>query len=140
MFRYENTIAVGASDENDELSSAANSNYSFSGKWVDIFAPGGDILSTCRKTWILNEKSIPAEYIWQDTYNSLGYTSISGTSMASPHVAGVAALLCSAFPDRSATEIKQAILDSANGSVLREVFVLQQKFRKSAGQQVCRAH
>ena len=120
MFRYENTIAVGASDENDELSSAANSNYSSSGKWVDIFAPGGDILSTCRKTWILNETTIQEEGIWQDTYNSLGYTSISGTSMASPHVAGVAALLCSAFPDRSATEIKQAILDSANSSVLRE--------------------
>ena len=139
MFRYENTIAVGASDENDELSSAANSNYSFSGKWVDIFAPGGDILSTCRKTWILNEKSIPAEYIWQDTYNSLGYTSISGTSMASPHVAGVAALLCSAFPDRSATEIKQAILDSANSSVLREGYSQYGRLDAYAAWKLCAA-
>lgn len=111
MFRYKNTIAVGASDENDELSSAAESNYSSSGKWVDIFAPGGEILSTCRYKQIT-----AAGNTWSDD----GYTSISGTSMASPHVAGVAALLCSAFPDRSATEIKQAILDSANGSVLRE--------------------
>ena len=139
MFRYENTIAVGASDENDELSSAANSNYSSSGKWVDIFAPGGDILSTCRKTWILNEKSIPAEYIWQDTYNSLGYTSISGTSMASPHVAGVAALLCSAFPDRSATEIKQAILDSANSSVLREGYSQYGRLDAYAAWKLCAA-
>ena len=139
MFRYENTIAVGASDENDEWSSAADSNYSSSGKWVDIFAPGGDILSTCRKTWILNEKSIPAEYIWQDTYNSLGYTSISGTSMASPHVAGVAALLCSAFPDRSATEIKQAILDSANSSVLREGYSQYGRLDAYAAWKLCAA-
>ena len=139
MFRYENTIAVGASDENDELSSAANSNYSSSGKWVDIFAPGGDILSTCRKTWILNETTIQEEGIWQDTYDSLGYTSASGTSMASPHVAGVAALLCSAFPDRSATEIKQAILDSANGSVLREGYSQYGRLDAYAAWKLCAA-
>ena len=117
MFRYENTIAVGASDENDEWSSAADSNYSSSGKWVDIFAPGGDILSTCRTSWILNKGD---ETSSGDTYDSLGYISISGTSMASPHVAGVAALLCSLFPGRSEAEIRQIILDSADGSVLRE--------------------
>ncbi|HIT04326.1 MAG TPA: S8 family serine peptidase [Candidatus Caccocola faecipullorum] len=139
MFRYENTIAVGASDENDEWSSEAISNYSSSGKWVDIFAPGEDILSTCRKTWILNETTIPEEGIGQDTYDSLGYTSISGTSMASPHVAGVAALLCSAFPDRSATEIKQAILDSANGSVLREGYSQYGRLDAYAAWKLCAA-
>ena len=139
MFRYENTIAVGASDENDEWSSAADSNYSSSGKWVDIFAPGENILSTCRKTWILNETTIQEEDIWQDTYDSLGYTSISGTSMASPHVAGVAALLCSAFPDRSATEIKQAILDSANGSVLREGYSQYGRLDAYAAWKLCAA-
>lgn len=130
MFRYENTIAVGASDENDELSSAANSNYSFSGKWVDIFAPGGEILSTCRYKQIT-----AAGNTWSDD----GYTSISGTSMASPHVAGVAALLCSAFPDRSATEIKQAILDSANGSVLREGYSQYGRLDAYAAWKLCAA-
>ena len=130
MFRYENTIAVGASDENDELSSAANSNYSSSGKWVDIFAPGGEILSTCRYKQIT-----AAGNTWSDD----GYTSISGTSMASPHVAGVAALLCSAFPDRSATEIKQAILDSANGSVLREGYSQYGRLDAYAAWKLCAA-
>lgn len=139
MFRYENTIAVGASDENDEWSSEADSNYSSSGKWVDIFAPGENILSTCRKTWILNETTIQEEDIYQDTYDSLGYTSISGTSMASPHVAGVAALLCSAFPDRSATEIKQAILDGANGSVLREGYSQYGRLDAYAAWKLCAA-
>ena len=139
MFRYENTIAVGASNGNDEWSREAYSNYSSSGKWVDIFAPGENILSTCRKTWILNETTIQEEDIWQDTYDSLGYTSISGTSMASPHVAGVAALLCSAFPDRSATEIKQAILDSANVSVLREGYSQYGRLDAYAAWKLCAA-
>lgn len=111
MFRYENTIVVGASGENDERSEAAGSNYSSSGDWVDVFAPGGHIMSTCRYN------PITGDY---NTYDADGYTSISGTSMASPHVAGVAALLCSVFPERSAAEIKQMILDGADGSVLRE--------------------
>ena len=111
MFRYESTIVVGASGENNERSEAAGSNYSSSGDWVDVFAPGGHIMSTCRYN------PITGDY---NTYDADGYTSISGTSMASPHVAGLAALLCSLFPERGAAEIKQMILDGADGSVLRE--------------------
>ncbi len=111
MFRFENTITVGASGEEDERSEEACSNYSSSGKWVDVFAPGGHILSTCRYEPITGE---------DNTWSGDGYTSISGTSMATPYVAGVAALLCSVFPERGAAEIKQMILDGADGSVLRE--------------------
>ncbi len=131
MFRYENTIAVGASDENDEWSSAADSNYSSSGKWVDIFAPGENILSTCRFSPITDEED--------NSWNKYGYTGLDGTSMASPHVAGVAALLCSAFPDRSATEIKQAILDSANSSVLREGYSQYGRLDAYAAWKLCAA-
>ena len=111
MFRYENTITVGASGEDDERSYAAGSNFSSSGEWVDVFAPGGYIMSTCRYEPITGDGN---------TWSEDGYTTISGTSMASPHVAGVAALLCSLFPERGAAEIKQMILDGADGSVLRE--------------------
>lgn len=131
MFRYKNTIAVGASDENDEWSSAADSNYSSSGKWVDIFAPGENILSTCRFSPITDEED--------NSWNKYGYTGLDGTSMASPHVAGVAALLCSAFPDRSATEIKQAILDSANSSVLREGYSQYGRLDAYAAWKLCAA-
>lgn len=81
-------LAVGATDSSD--TSASFSNY---GSWVDVSAPGVSILST-------------------DINNS--YLHISGTSMASPHVAGVAALLFSYFPDISPLEVKTRIMRSVD--------------------------
>ena len=59
---------------------------------VDIFAPGTDIYST-----------VPGG----------GYKTESGTSMASPVVAGVAALVMSYYPNLSAADVKRVILESA---------------------------
>jgi subtilisin family serine protease len=58
----------------------------------EVVAPGGNIYS-----------SIPG-----------GYTSMGGTSMATPHVAGVVALMRSANPDLDVITIKQILMDSAN--------------------------
>lgn len=66
---YDKVIAVGSIASNGKKSSF--SNY---GKWVDIAAPGTDILSTVVGG---------------------GYASMDGTSMACPHVSGVAALVVS---------------------------------------------
>lgn len=86
-----NVITIGASGEsnNNELV-ASFSNY---GKQnVDVFAPGKDIYST-----------VPGSK----------YESNSGTSMASPVVAGVAAVLKSYFPKLTYTDIKRIIMESA---------------------------
>ncbi len=84
-----NIITVAATDHNDTL--AVFSNYGPSS--VEVGAPGVDIFSTT-----LN-----------DTY---GY--MSGTSMATPHVSGVAALLLAQFPALTNDEIKERILNSVD--------------------------
>ena len=83
-------ISVGSSTPNDGRSSF--SNY---GSWVDVAAPGQGILST---------------------YNNGGYLKMSGTSMATPLVAGMAALLYSELGEQrsttSATAVRTALQDS----------------------------
>ncbi len=76
---YDKVIAVAATDHNDVR--AKFSNY---GGWVDVAAPGKSILSTApdhpSRMWGKKPKT---------------YGTISGTSMAAPHVAGVAGLVWS---------------------------------------------
>ncbi len=83
---YANCFAVASTDSNDNRSSF--SNY---GTWVEVAAPGSSIYST----WI----------------NS-GYNTISGTSMATPHVAGLAGLLAS--QGLTNTQIRQRLCDTAD--------------------------
>ncbi len=86
-----NLITVGASARtNDNKLVASFSNYGK--KSVDVFAPGNDIYST-----------IPGSK----------YKNNSGTSMASPVVAGVAALLKSYFPKLTYADLKRIIETSA---------------------------
>lgn len=83
--RAANAITVGSTASNDSRSSF--SNY---GTCLDIYAPGSSITST-----------------WS-TSNSATNT-ISGTSMASPHVAGVAALYLDDNPNATPAQVQAAI-------------------------------
>lgn len=84
---YPGVIAVSATDKTDGL--ATFSNY---GDWIDIAAPGVDIYST-----ITNNH----------------YDSHDGTSMACPHVAGLAALLMSKYPTYTSEQIEILLYNSA---------------------------
>lgn len=87
-----NWLEIGALSWKGGENSPAN--FSNFGKTnVDIFAPGVDILSTT-----------PDQ----------GYESFSGTSMASPVTAGVAAVLRSYFPELTAQQVKEIIMESAD--------------------------
>ena len=88
-YDLDNIVSVGASDRRDGL--ASFSNYGASN--VDLAAPGVDIVST-----------LPG-----DTW---GY--MDGTSMASPYVAGAAALLRSVAPSLSVQELRLTLLSTVD--------------------------
>jgi serine protease len=85
---YSNVIAVGATDCANNKAS-----YSNTGPELDVVAPGGDATDCTGDSvaeWVLSTSWSPA------TGN--GYWFAAGTSMASPHVAGLAALIISRGP------------------------------------------
>ncbi|MBU0559416.1 MAG: S8 family serine peptidase [Bacteroidetes bacterium] len=96
--RYRGALSVGYTNSNDQKSSS--SNY---GRDIDVMAPGQSIYST-----------------WQnDTYSTL-----SGSSMASPLVAGIAGLVFSVFTDYTPLQVAEQIrattdnIDAQNGGYI----------------------
>ncbi|WP_435359270.1 S8 family serine peptidase [Haloarchaeobius sp. DFWS5] len=84
---YDECIAIGAIDENENLA-----NFSQYGPKLELVAPGVDVLSC-----------------WTDQ----PYRKISGTSMATPAAAGVAALGLAAHPEWSNTELRNKLKETA---------------------------
>lgn len=89
---YNNVISVASTTTND-----AKSNFSNYGNWVDISAPGSQIYST----------------YFTGNYNP-SYANLQGTSMASPMVAGLCALVKSVNPQMTQTQITNCILSTAD--------------------------
>ena len=86
--RYDSVIAVSAIDSSGEIAS-----WSSRGPEVELAAPGVEVLSTITYPWM---------------YEHL-YDYLSGTSMASPHVVGLAALIKEANPGISPDELRRRL-------------------------------
>ncbi len=89
-YNLSNIISVAATNKTDDL--ATFSNYGMTS--VDLGAPG--------------------QRIWSITQAIYAHHPASGTSMATPHVSGVAALIKSVYPTLTATKIKERILNSVD--------------------------
>lgn len=98
-YENENIVSVAALDVKDQLGSFSNWGF----KTVDIGAPGVDIFSTMVGNKYSNKVI---------DYGGITVT-WDGTSMATPHVAGAAALYWSANPTKTWREVKEALLTSA---------------------------
>ncbi|MDI6637500.1 MAG: S8 family peptidase [Bacillota bacterium] len=85
--RDPNVMAVTASTRDDRIASFSNS-----GTQVAVAAPGEDVYST---------------------YRDGGYKSLTGTSMACPHVAGVVALLLSTSPGLTRDDVREVVCGTA---------------------------
>lgn len=85
----DNVLSVAATDDHDVVASFSN----YGRSTVDIAAPGDNVLST---------------------YKGGAYQLMSGTSMATPHVAGAAALVLSRFPGSTYQQLKARLLNTVD--------------------------
>jgi subtilisin family serine protease len=109
---HSTALMVGNMDSSVHNSSTdRKATSSETGPGVSLYAPGTDIMSCCSNT---NRFSAPSYY------NNVSFkqVNISGTSMASPQVAGVAALILELYPNWSPAQVKQWLLDNAGTAIL----------------------
>jgi subtilisin family serine protease len=97
-----NLICVGATDAGDARASFSN----YGTVSVDVLAPGQDVVSG----WVRGRQTVLNEHFGAGD----GFEIMQGTSMASPHVAGAAALAAALRPDWDGTQLKAAVLDGAD--------------------------
>jgi subtilisin family serine protease len=87
-------MAVGATDSADRLADFSNM-----GNWISVTAPGVDILSTMPTYPVTSNRDGASQ----------GYSKDDGTSMATPYVAGLAALVRSRWPELTGEQVRKTI-------------------------------
>ncbi len=97
--RVPGVLTVGATDVDDY-----RTYYSNYGTCVDLFAPGDEITSA----WPLSDTA---------TYNT------SGTSMATPHVAGAVALYLEGHPTAAPSEVHEEIISRSTRNIVEDAYV-----------------
>lgn len=95
-------LAVGAAEEDDDLAvfSSVGPRVGDSGLKPDVIAPGVNVVAAQAGGTTADD----------------GYVAMSGTSMATPHVTGAAAILFQEHPDWTAEQVKRQLMQSATGA------------------------
>ncbi len=102
-YDLDNIISVAATEPNDKLAQFDFGGSNYGQNSVDLGAPGFNIYST-----------VPPTLEFFDCSFQGCYTSLSGTSMATPHVTGVAALLWSVQPELTYQQVKAKMISSVD--------------------------
>jgi subtilisin family serine protease len=108
--RIPDVITVGASDRSDN-----KANFSNHGPCIDIVAPGVNIFSSA----VRNQSNLPS---CADDDGD-GYANCSGTSMASPHVAGIVAHFLESHKGASPAGVSTAMISAATRGALSNLTV-----------------
>ena len=103
-------LTVGAVDRDDQLADFSSRGRIDGAIKPDITAPGVDIVAAKAKNGQIGDPAAD------------GYVSLSGTSMATPHVSGAAAILAGEHPDWTADQLKSTLMGSAKPNGALSVF------------------
>jgi subtilisin family serine protease len=105
-------LTVGAVDRDDQLAEFSSRGPRWENGAIkpDITAPGVDIVAAKAKNGVIGDPVGDS------------YVSLSGTSMATPHVAGAAAIIAGQHPDWQADQLKASLMGSAKANPALSVF------------------
>jgi subtilisin family serine protease len=106
---YPDVLAVAAVGPDGEPTA-----YSNFGAWVGIRAPGGDFDDAPNNPFLIPTYGILST-MWDFSTNEPVYAWVDGTSMATPHVAGVAALVLAQSPGLTPAQLRSRLVDYATG-------------------------
>jgi subtilisin family serine protease len=123
------SIAVGAYDDHNTIARSDDTMASFSNLGPRVSDGDNDLLDELKP-----DVAAPGVSIWSAMFTiPSGYTTMTGTSQATPHVSGVVALMLQANPDLTPQEIKKILRDTAQAKGTASLPTLDPKYNSASG-------